>query len=124
MTPHETPADDTAEITLMITVAEVLSKYLRYMPVSAAALPSLISDVARRMAPQTPPNPGQIPASRKKPRHRRQRLADKDHEPIAVVKLVVHDDPADAHKTSITDDTIDLAKIQITRLPARRARGL
>ncbi len=124
MTPHDTPAAGDADLTLMITVTQVLSNYLRYMPVSATALPGLIRDVAHRMAPQTPPSADQIPAPPKKPRRRRQRSADKDHKPIAAAKLVVHDDAADAYKAPVADDAIDLAKVQITRLPARRARGL
>ena len=126
MMPLDTLADGDAETTLMIAVTHTLSNYLRYIPVSATELPGLVRDVARRVALQVSPGADQIPASPKKSRRRREGPADKGLKlkPVEAVKPVVHDDAAHARKTLVTNDAIDLAKVQITRLPARRARGL
>ena len=123
---EETPADDDAEKSLMIEVTQALSSYLRYIPVSAAELPGLVRDVARRVAPQVPPSTDQMPAYPKKPKRRREGSADTDLklQPVEATKPEVADDVAKAPKALVIDDAIDLAKVQITRLPARRARGL
>ncbi|MCJ1413665.1 hypothetical protein MMC19_007787 [Ptychographa xylographoides] len=122
--PHNTPADGDAEMALMIAVTQALSGYLRYVPVPAAELPGLVRDVARRVAPQVLPSADQTPAPPKKPRRRRMGSTAEDQEPVAATKLVVHNHATSAHKAPVADDAIDLAKVQITKLPARRARGL
>ena len=123
---EDTSADGDAEITLMIAVTQTLSSYLRYIPVSAAELPGLVRDVARRVAPQVPPGADQIPASHKKPRRRREGSAGKGLKlkQAEAATPVVDVDVANAHKAQVADDAIDLANVRITRLPARRARGL
>ena len=124
MMPHDTPTNGDTATPLMITTTQTLSNYLRYMPVSAAELPGLVRDVARRVAPQVSPSADQTLAPPEKPRRRREGSTAKDQEPIAAAKLVVRDDATSAQKVPVAYNAIDLAKVQITRLPARRARGL
>ena len=124
MMPHDAPADGDAATPLMIAVTRTLSGYLRYVPVSAAELPGLVRDVARRVTPQVLPSADQTPAPPEQPRRRRAGSTAKDQEPVAAAKLMVHDHATSAHKAPVADDAIDMAKVQITRLPARRARGL
>ena len=108
---EETFAAGDADTTLMIAVTQALSNYLRYIPVSAEELPSLVRDVARRVAPQVPATGGQTRAPPEKPRRRRTGSTAEVQEPVPATELMVHDDATSAHKTPVVDDAIDLAKV-------------